>query len=262
MKSSVLILALAALVFSSCTSAYKTGQTPDDVYYSPARPQDEYVQVDKRDDARYYGSDEYYEDRYLRMRVQNRYRWSPLDDYYLNSPYAYNYNFYSGYNAYGGWNNPYNSYWCWNNYYNPYYSSYYPGYSHYYPGGGVIIKNPVTYTRPSRPIVFNSNSYGTPASSRSAGNRIMNSYNSNSGGSGYRYNNTNSNSNGGSFSNGLKRVFSNSNSSSNNNSSNSNSTPSRSYNPSSSSSSSSSGSRSSSSSSSSGSSSGGSRPAR
>ena len=30
----------------------------------------------KEDDRRYRGSDEYYEDRYLRMRVQNRYRWS------------------------------------------------------------------------------------------------------------------------------------------------------------------------------------------
>src|SRR6185369_604690 len=90
MKSSLLLLAFAALVFSSCTSAYKTGQTPDDVYYSPARPQEEYVQVEKKDDREYRG-ESYYEDRYLHMKASNPYLWSQLDDYYYNNPYAYNY---------------------------------------------------------------------------------------------------------------------------------------------------------------------------
>jgi uncharacterized membrane protein YgcG len=241
MKSSILLLAVAALVFSSCTSAYKTGQTPDDVYYSPVRPggSDEYVQTEEKEDRQYRGSDEYYEDRYLRMRVQNRSRWSPLDDYYLNSPYAYNYSFY-GNNS--NWSNPYNNYWCWNNYYNPYYS------------GSVIIKNPKAYTPPpSRPVAFNSNSYGTPQSGsmRSPGNRISNSYNTNNNNNSPRYNNRNSNSVG----NTLRKVFSNSNDSyqpDKSSSSGSSSTPSRSYNPSSSSSSSSSGRSSSSSGSSSG----------
>ena len=62
MKSAILLLALSAIIFSSCTTAYKSGQTPDDVYYSPARPQDEYVKA-QRNDNRY--SDDYYEDRYL-----------------------------------------------------------------------------------------------------------------------------------------------------------------------------------------------------
>jgi hypothetical protein len=47
MKSSVLLLALVVAALSSCTTAYKTGQTPDDVYYSPTRPQDEYVRMEK-----------------------------------------------------------------------------------------------------------------------------------------------------------------------------------------------------------------------
>ena len=251
MKSPLLLLAVAALVISSCTSAYKTGQTPDDVYYSPVRPgggaSDEYVRAENNDDRRYHGSDEYYEDRYLRMRVQNRSRWSTLDDYYFNSPYAYNYNFY-GYNTYSSWSNPYNSYWCWNNYYNPYYS------------GVIVSKNPKAYLPPpSRPVAFNGSSYKSTQNGnfRPSASRVSNSY-SPSGAT--RYNNRNSNGN--SFGNTLKKVFSNSN---NNSSyqSGSSSTPSRSYNPSSSSSSSSSSrSSSSSSSSSSGSSSGGSRPAR
>ena len=75
MKSFLPLLSLT-LVFASCSSAYKTGQTPDDVYFSPERPQEEYVRVDK-DEDRYYRGDEdrtssdyynYEEDRYLRMK--------------------------------------------------------------------------------------------------------------------------------------------------------------------------------------------------
>jgi hypothetical protein len=250
MKSPLLILAVAALVISSCTSAYKSRQTPDDVYFSPAQGgvaagSDEYVRSEKNDDRRYRGSDEYYEDRYLRMRVQNRSRWSPLDDYYFNSPYAYNYNFY-GYNSYSSWNNPYNSYWCWNNYYNPYYS------------GVVFIKNPKAYTPPpSRPVAFNGTSYKNPKSGnfRPSASRVSNSYSPTNSS---RYNNRNSSS----FGNTLRKVFTNNNNSSYQSGSNNSSTPSRSYNPSSSNSSSSSRSSSSSSGSSSSGSSGGGRPAR
>ena len=79
MKLSILLLALTAAAFSSCTTAYKTTQTPDDVYFSPTRPEaDEYVQVEKRDDRSYRGSEDYYEDRFLRMRMQDRNRWSAL----------------------------------------------------------------------------------------------------------------------------------------------------------------------------------------
>ncbi len=28
----------AAVIFASCSSAYRSSQTPDDVYYSPAKP--------------------------------------------------------------------------------------------------------------------------------------------------------------------------------------------------------------------------------
>ncbi|RYY84555.1 MAG: hypothetical protein EOO15_19090 [Chitinophagaceae bacterium] len=87
MKPVLPILALT-LAVASCTTPYKSGQTPDDVYYSPGRPEREYVQVDERRDER--PQPETREDRYLRLRVRNRDRWSQFDDYY-NDPYAYRY---------------------------------------------------------------------------------------------------------------------------------------------------------------------------
>jgi hypothetical protein len=228
MKQHILLFALIAAVFSSCTTAYKTGQTPDDVYYSPVRPQDEYVRVEKQDDRQYRGSDDYYEDRFLKMRLQDRYRWSALDDYYFYNTYAYN-----AYGNYYNWNSPWNSYWAWNNYYNPY-----CGGIPYYPGT-IIIKNPRTYTPPSRALVFNPASYNTGGGNSPTGSRsFSNSYNSNNGS---RYNNSNRSSNNNSLGGAVRKVFSNENTSNSNyNNNNNNSTPSRSYTPSSSSSSSSS----------------------
>lgn len=112
MKTPILLLALSALVLASCTTAYKTGQTPDDVYYSPVRPEDESVKEEREDERRYSYNDEYYDDRYLRMKVRNRYRWNDLDDWYITDRYSVGYNYY-----YGSFNNPYNR---WNYYYNPY----------------------------------------------------------------------------------------------------------------------------------------------
>jgi len=138
MKSKILLLALTVAAFSSCTTAYKTGQTPDDVYYSPVRAQEEYVRAEKEDDRRY-RSDEYYDDRYLRMKVSNRYRWNDLNDWYSYERYGSGYNY-----SYGNYYNPYNS---WNYFYNPYCN------------GTVItsFKNNVAYTRPR---TFNLNAYG------------------------------------------------------------------------------------------------------
>ena len=245
MKPSILLLALTAAAFSSCTTAYKTGQTPDDVYFSPTRSQEEYVRVEKLDDRYYRGSDDYYEDRFLRMRLQDRYRWSALDDYYFYNTYAY-----SPYGYYNSWNNPWNNYYTWNNFYNPYY-----GGIPYYPGA-IIIKNPRTYNPPSRAVVFNPNSYSNNSNvgnPQVGGRRVSSSYNNTN----TRYNNSNSNRS--SLGESVRKVFSNSNSNNNYNSNSNNSTPTRTYTPSSNSNSSS---RSSSSSSSSSSGGGVSRPPR
>jgi hypothetical protein len=112
MKSSILLFVIGAAALSSCTTAYKTGQTPDDVYYSPVPPREEYVRTEKEDDRQYRYDEEYYDDRYLRMKVANRYRWNDLSDWYYYERYGFGYNY-----IYGSFNNPFNS---WNYFYNPY----------------------------------------------------------------------------------------------------------------------------------------------
>lgn len=211
MKHQILLLAITAAAISSCTTAYRTGQTPDDVYYSPARPQDEYVRVEEETD-KYRYNDEYYDDRYLRMKVMNRMQWDNLNDWYSYDRYGYRYNYYDG----SYWN-PYSS---WNYYYNPY------------------CRNTFVYINPKVPA--SQYNYSKPR------NFNLNGYTNNN----YNFNNTNAgfmksgtrqtpvsrpvynNRNNSGFSNTIKEIFSGGNSNNGNN--NSYSTPSRSYTPSSS----------------------------
>lgn len=136
MKSYLPLLTFAILL-TSCSSVYKSGQTPDDVYYSPERQRDEYVRVTERNDRYYRSEEDDREDRYLRMKTRNR-RYSLLDDNY--DYYTYNGNNYYRYSDYYRINsirfNP--NWWSWNyrfggyNYdpflFNPYYCNpYYTG---------------------------------------------------------------------------------------------------------------------------------------
>lgn len=176
MKSVLPLIALA-LFASSCSTAYKSGQTPDDVYFSPepkpyvsnTRSSNDYVQMDRENDRQYrnnnnrrqqYADPEaYYDDRYLRMKVRNRRMWSGLD-YYYSDPFAYRYMdpFMGGIGFYGAYSN-WNPYMAWGYHYNPYYSPY----------NHVIISNPKSpvYSRPrtSNLNVFNRTNapvYSTP----------------------------------------------------------------------------------------------------
>jgi uncharacterized membrane protein YgcG len=144
MRSSILLLVLSAAILSGCSSAYKTGQTPDDVYFSPERQHDEYVRVkDDKDDNKYKGDDEYYDDRYLRMKVHNRSMWSDLDDsYFYNPRYSYS--------SYYNWNNPWSPYTYWNYYYNPYCGHSISGFSSY---------SRVSTISYNQPRIFNLNTY-------------------------------------------------------------------------------------------------------
>lgn len=85
MQSKILLIALSAAAFSSCSTAYKTGQTPDDVYYSPARPVAEKKYTEREDDRRPVNND--YE---ITMTIRD-YRWRNFrEDYdYDYSPYNY-----------------------------------------------------------------------------------------------------------------------------------------------------------------------------
>ncbi len=165
MRTAILFLAISATAITSCTSAYKSGQTPDDVYFSPQRPQAEYASRNDResqDDYYSYNNDEsYYSDRYLRMKVQNRSQWSQLDDWYYNDRFSYSY-----YNNYY-WNNPWSPSNYWNTFYNPYYSSYgfYSPYGYYSPYGGyyspiIVGGNKGNYNvAANRPRMYNLNTY-------------------------------------------------------------------------------------------------------
>lgn len=114
MKTLLLICSIA--LFASCSTAYKSGQTPDDVYFSKPK-----VVVDET--ARYEKHVDSYEDRQIRMAIYDQ-RWRTLD---------YNYDYDCRYNPYNyGYNYGY--------YYNPYYYPY-PVYA-----GGVKFVNPKNTT--------------------------------------------------------------------------------------------------------------------
>lgn len=89
MKINFLLLAIIIATVSSCSTSYKTGQTPDDVYYSPARLQNDQVRTEKdKEEDVYYTT----EDRDTRRRVNNRRyrRYDRYDTYDRNNPYGYN----------------------------------------------------------------------------------------------------------------------------------------------------------------------------
>jgi len=131
------------VVFSSCSSAYRIGQTPDDVYYSPAPVQEEYVTSDNQQDkdSYAYNNSGNIEDLAIRRGINDPafrnnisldlgYGYYPYDSY--GSPFYNPYNSYYNPYTYTGvtfypYNNYYNSFYSpYNNYYSPYYNSYYP----------------------------------------------------------------------------------------------------------------------------------------
>jgi len=121
MKLSLLLSVLTAVIFTSCSTAYKTGQTPDDVYYSPVVEKETNREVVRREEA---SVDP--EQRQIRMQAFDP-RWRTLDDRYdygsRYNPYRYGYNYDYYYNPYF-YNFPVynNSFWPINN--NNYWSNF------------------------------------------------------------------------------------------------------------------------------------------
>ncbi|MGE5106580.1 MAG: hypothetical protein ACM3H8_03490 [Sphingobacteriales bacterium] len=210
MNTRILLLGLATASLSSCATAYKTGQTPDDVYYSPAKP-DEYVRVENEDERRknqdYYSLDDYR----LRMQMHNRTRYCACNDdwYYDNWQTSNSWRY--------GWNNP----WTWNTNSGWYYSynswcyAPYPSYS-----TNITTAKTFNYKPPIRNF-GNSNTVPTTYNEKS-GFTINKTNNPTR-----VYNNSNRGSGVGSF---LRQIFTPSGSSSSSSSGNNN----RTYNPSSS----------------------------
>lgn len=116
MNVKILLIAIASISLGSCSTAYKSGQTPDDVYFSPVKVVEE--NNDDEDDRNYDVTDA--EEREIRMASRDR-RWRDWDDDYdcRYDPYRYGYSY--GY------------------YYNPYYYPY-PVYS------GYVFVNPKNTT--------------------------------------------------------------------------------------------------------------------
>lgn len=111
MKHTLLLSALFVMLLSSCSTAFKSGQTPDDVYYSPAREltvKEEEKQKTRQDEYRDYVSSQ--DDRYLHMKVANRNRWNSLDDFeYWNDTRYDFYNYHTAWNTYNySWNPSWN----------------------------------------------------------------------------------------------------------------------------------------------------------
>lgn len=102
MNIKIILLAISATAFASCNTAYKSGQTPDDVYFSPARVIKEDTKKEEQKDQ---ASTESIEYREIRMQIRDR-RWRDLNnDYDCNCscdyhPYKYGY-------SYGYYYNPY-----------------------------------------------------------------------------------------------------------------------------------------------------------
>lgn len=182
MKNRLLLFVLSVVAFTSCTTLYKSGQTPDDVYYSPVR---QYGEVTTQREERTDDYNNYNEDRQIRMGIGDP-RWRYLDNDISYNPYMYGYNY--GY------------------YYNPY----------YYP---LPVYNPVVVvTTPnpkvSTPRMVNLNTYGNgyvntnttvnpktgipvtmPVRSYNSGSRVGNVLRNIVTPQASRYNNSNSNSN-------------------------------------------------------------------
>jgi hypothetical protein len=112
MKHILLLSTIALTVLSGCSTAFKSGQTPDDVYYSPARE----VSPAKEDELTKQQQEEYQEyissqdDRYLRMKVAHRNRWSSIDDYDYWYDSRYDFGCSNTYNHYS-YSNPWNPSW-------------------------------------------------------------------------------------------------------------------------------------------------------
>jgi uncharacterized membrane protein YgcG len=150
MRQRILLPFVLVTLLGSCTSAYKSGQTPDDVYYSPGREVPAYVETENNNDSRRY-EEENFSDHYLRMKSANRNRWSAFDEdfmYWNNSAWnnPYYYNTMRPVYPYGG-----GSMWSVNlgfySGFNPYYSSWYNPFCHpgYYGTPVVVVTNPKAY---------------------------------------------------------------------------------------------------------------------
>jgi len=197
MKLKYILFGAVAATLASCSTAYRTAQTPDDVYYSPAPEENTYVTTVNDQDQKSYGyrNDEMeirrgIEDPVYRNSITfsmgmgygyspySLFPYSPFSNPFY-SPYGYNSYGYDAFTPYAynpysfhGMYNPYNSF-IYNdmNFYSPFgynYSPYSYGYSPYY-----NYYNPILYSHGDLRVNtntgarrYNLNSYNNTAASR------------------------------------------------------------------------------------------------
>ena len=152
MKHKILPFLVTVVFLGGCSSAYKSSQTPDDVYYSPARgvSEKEAEKKNKQNDRyeEYVSSNDA---RYMRMKAHNYSLWNSIDDYSYWNDSRYHFSRCTP-SRYSIWTK-YNNCGCNNNYYN--------GYT-YYNGGGYYnapISYVIGYKNPKTTIGSNSGSY-------------------------------------------------------------------------------------------------------
>jgi hypothetical protein len=214
MKTKLLLISGIIIFFCSCSSSHKLGQTPDDVYYSPAPPQVEYVSTVSHQDMDSYGYNNSYNS-YLSMNNNYSmypdalsfglgYGYSPFFDNY-GSPFFCPYNFlYSPYSSVISFYPYYN---C-NSFYYPTYSGIYTAPGFYNPTVGYKTNPVYGLSNYSGPRKYNLAAYTSPVSApvvrtvgQTANNTIVPGGNVNA-------NRVNSNSTGSGVGNFLRRVFS------------------------------------------------------
>ena len=186
MKKILLPVLLLSVVFSNCSTAYKTGSTPDDVYYSPGTKA-AITENDRYEDYTSAG-----EENYLRMKVHNRYQWDAIDDYSYWNDSRYDFG-YSCFPSRQVMLNPYNPYsaWSFGLYYSPWSSFYNPYYTIVY------YKSPRAYYgstgKANLSAYRNGNYYYNNNANKQSFGSLLKSAFSNNNNSNYNYNNTDNN---------------------------------------------------------------------
>ncbi len=107
MQKVLFLSMIAASLLTGCSAVYQSGQTPDDLYFSPGKDlSSSEVRKQNNDEERYQQNVSTIDDRYLRMKVSNRNQWSNLDDFSYWNDMRYNF---APNNSYNGFNNFYGS---------------------------------------------------------------------------------------------------------------------------------------------------------
>ena len=134
--NAIVLLMACSFFLTSCTSLQQTTTAAtDDLYFTPSKEAETSTKTTARnnsaeaevtEEAEYQDYQNYQDDRYLRLKVANRNRWSSIDDFgYWNNP-SFRVGFGMGYGGFGGWGG-----------WNPYYAGYWNPYRPIYYGGGV-----------------------------------------------------------------------------------------------------------------------------